>query len=42
VQQHAFCEMNDIQSAIGGSRITVDELYDILVDVQAKGLISAK
>jgi hypothetical protein len=34
--------MNDIQSAIGGSRITVSELYDILVDLQANGLIGAK
>lgn len=34
--------MNDIQSAISGSRITVGELYDILVDLQANGLIGAK
>ena len=34
--------MNDIQSAISGSRITVGEPYDILVDLQANGLIGAK
>jgi Transcriptional regulator PadR-like family len=34
--------MNDIKSAISGSRITVGELYDILVDLQANGLIGAK
>ena len=34
--------MNDIQSAISGRRITVGELYDILVDLQANGLIGAK
>jgi hypothetical protein len=34
--------MNDIQSAISSSRITVGEPYNILVDLQANGLIGAK
>ena len=41
VREHTFCDIKEIHDGIR-HQITAFQLYDILLDLQAKGLISAK